>query len=105
MWDQRGEVFCDVVPGIQTHQVDQAECCSLRSTDQWTCDRVHIIHAVTILQNEIHGERTRTKCNAVTDEIRRVFAEYNSFAKAIFPKPREKLNNLFISIFGRDDFQ
>ncbi|MBV6465324.1 MAG: hypothetical protein PGMFKBFP_00600 [Anaerolineales bacterium] len=103
--DQRREIFPDVLPNVHAHEVNQAERRRARIADQRTRDRVHFVHGIAVLQDEIHPERARPEGDAVADEVGRVLAKHNAFAETNFAEPRDELRHFLRSVRRRDDLQ
>ncbi len=94
MRDQGREIAADMVPDIQSHQIDQTEGRGFRSSDQWTGERIHFIDGVSILEDVIQSERARPKGDAVADEIGCVLAQHDSFPQSILSEPGKEFNHI-----------
>src|SRR5215211_4802406 len=98
MRNQGRQITGDMIPHIESHQVEQTKRGGLRSPNQGTGNRIYLIYGIAILQNEVQGKRACTECNAIANEIRRVLTKDNSFAETVFAKPGDKLDDFFIGI-------
>src|SRR5215207_2636647 len=105
MWNCRAETFANVLPDIKTHQICQTESCCLRPPHQRTCERVHFIDGVIILKDVIHRKGTHSEEDTITDKVRCILTQHNSFAQTIFTKQGNKFNHFLCSILRENDLQ
>ncbi len=105
MRNQWSQVSTHVIPHIQPNQVDQAEGGRLRASHQRTCDGIHLIHAVVVLEDEVHRERTRAEGDAVADEVGRVLAQHDALPHPRLAEVAHERGHFLRGIRRRDDLQ
>ena len=94
-----------MIPNVHADQIYQPEGCRFWAADQRASESVHFIHAVIIIQDEIHRECSRPKSHTVADKVGRILAKHDALAQTNFAKVTDELNHILGRVCSRNDLK
>src|SRR3990172_3388322 len=101
--NDRGQIAPDVLPDIDSYQVNQAESGRFGSADCWAGNGVDLFNAVLVLQDVIHGEPRPTGKQAVGNEVWSILGRHHAFTEAVFEEVTDEVDHGREGHRGRDN--
>ena len=88
MRDRRPQVVADMFPHVDADQVSQPERGGLGPSDERPRERIHLIHAIAMLQDVIDAKGCGAKEDPVSYEVGRVLADDHALAEPLLSEAR-----------------